>query len=247
MCPAKARTPRRMFAMPAGATDDVAASRRARARRLAGLYAVTPDLPDTTDLVARVKAAVAGGATAIQYRNKSATAALRETQAMALAQALAGSGALLIVNDDAELAAAVNADGVHVGEDDGDLARVRAVVGPERIIGVSCYDDIGRAEAAVAAGADYVAFGSFFPSTVKPGARRADISLLQRARRFGVPVAAIGGIDAGNAGRLVAAGADALAVITAVFGAADVEAAARTLAHAASAAPIPRNHFEPTR
>jgi thiamine-phosphate pyrophosphorylase len=223
--------------MCAGATDGIAASRGNRARRLAGLYAVTPDLADTADLVARVTAAVKGGASAIQYRNKSATAALRATQAKALAQALAGSGALLIVNDDPHLAAAVDADGVHVGEDDGDLTRVRAVVGPERIIGVSCYDELGRAEAAVAAGADYVAFGSFFPSTVKPGARRADIALLQRAGRLGVPVVAIGGITAGNAPDLWQAGAAAVAVITAVFATTDVEAAARAIVAGSALSP----------
>lgn len=219
-----------MVAMPAAAIDGGAATRRERTLRLAGLYAVTPDLADTADLIARVTAAVAGGACAVQYRNKSAIPAQRETQALGLADALGGSGALFIVNDDPQLAAAVDADGVHVGEDDGDLARVRAIVGPQRIVGVSCYQDLDRAEAAVAAGADYVAFGSFFPSAIKPGARRADLSLLQRARGLGVPVVAIGGITAANGGSLVAEGADALAVITAVFGAPDVEAAARNIA-----------------
>ncbi len=219
-----------MVAMPAAAIDGVAATRGQRALRLAGLYAVTPDLADTADLVARVTAAVAGGAFAVQYRNKGALPAERERQAFALARALGGCGALCIVNDDAQLAAAVDADGVHVGEEDGDLARVRAIVGPQRIVGVSCYQDLHRAEVAVAAGADYVAFGSFFPSTVKPAARRADLSLLQQARGLGVPVIAIGGITATNGGSVVAAGADALAVITAVFGAPDVEAAARNMA-----------------
>src|SRR6185295_7662586 len=97
-------------------------------------------------------------------------------------------------------------------------------VGPERIIGVSCYNDWARAEAAVAAGADYIAFGSFFPSTVKPGARRADISLLTRARQLDVPIVAIGGITAGNAASLGRAGASAVAVITDVFGRSDIAA-----------------------
>ncbi len=207
--------------------------RRARARRLAGLYAVTPDLADTALLAARVEAALEGGARAIQYRNKTADAALKRAQAAALAGVKAMRGALFIVNDDAALAAAVGADGVHLGEDDGSIAAARELLGPERVIGVSCYDDFALAQAAVAAGADYVAFGSFYASGVKPGARRADLALLRRAASLGVPVVAIGGITAANARELKQAGADAVAVISAVFGAGetpDVERAARAIA-----------------
>jgi thiamine-phosphate pyrophosphorylase len=218
--------------MPAARIDDARALRGFRARRLAGLYAVTPDLADTADLVARVAAALTGGAAAIQYRNKTADAALRRAQAAALARVHAARGALFIVNDDAALAVEVGADGVHVGEDDGSIVAAREIVGPDRIIGVSCYNDYARAEAAVAAGADYVAFGSFFASTVKPGARRADVALLLRARHLGVPVVAIGGITADNAPELERAGADAVAVISAVFDAPDVEVAARAVANA---------------
>lgn len=220
--------------MRAAATDDPFALRRTRARRLAGLYAVTPDLADTRTLLSMVEAALAGGASAVQYRNKSADDALRAHQAAALARVHAARGALFIVNDDPRLAAAVGADGVHLGEDDADLAAARELVGPDRIIGVSCYDDSDRARAAVAAGADYLAFGSFFPSPVKPGARKAPLALLEGARSLGVPVVAIGGIDADNAASLVAAGADAIAVITAVFGPRDpfdIERAARALAN----------------
>jgi thiamine-phosphate pyrophosphorylase len=216
--------------MPAAGIDDAAVVRRARARRLVGLYAVTPDLADTADLVARVEAALAGGAGAIQYRSKGATAVLRSTQAEALARISAKRGVLFIVNDDAALCAAVGADGVHLGAADGSAAAARAIVGPERIIGISCYNDFALAEAAVAAGADYVAFGSFFPSSVKPGARRADVALLARAGMLGVPVVAIGGITAENAGSLERAGAQAVAVISAVFDPPDVEAAARAIA-----------------
>lgn len=216
--------------MPAAATEDPLARRRARARRLRGLYAVTPDLADTADLVARVAAALAGGACAIQYRNKTADAPLRRAQAAALARVVAARGGLFVVNDDAALAAAVDADGAHVGEDDAGIAAARELVGPDRIVGVSCYDDFARAEAAVAAGADYVAFGSFFASGVKPAARRADVALLGRAAALPVPVVAIGGIDADNARELRRAGANAVAVISAVFGAPDVEAAARAIA-----------------
>ncbi len=209
------------------------ALRRARATRLRGLYAVTPDVDDTAELAVRVTAAIGGGACAIQYRNKSADAATRRRQALALARVQAAHGALFIVNDDAALAAAVGADGVHVGERDASVAAARELVGPDRIVGVSCYDDFARAQAAVDAGADYVAFGSFFASSVKPDARKADIALLTNARVLGVPVVAIGGIDAGNAGALARAGADAVAVISAVFGEPtpdDVENAARAIA-----------------
>jgi thiamine-phosphate pyrophosphorylase len=179
-----------------------------------------------------VTAALAGGAGAVQYRNKTADAALKRAQAAALARVRAARGAMFIVNDDPVLAAEVGADGVHLGEDDDSVAAARAILGPDRIIGVSCYNELKRAAAAVAAGADYVAFGSFFASAVKPGARRADVALLLNARHLGVPVVAIGGITADNARELAYAGADAVAVISAVFDAPDVEAAARAVAKA---------------
>ena len=193
-----------------------------------GLYLVLTD--PVTGYEACAEAAVETGVRYVQLRMKKRSSQEVLETARRLRRITAGSGTLFIVNDDPRLAAAVDADGVHVGEDDGDLAQVRAIVGAERIVGVSCYNEYPKAEAATAAGADYVAFGSFFPSGVKPGARRADFSLLRRAGRLGVPVVAIGGITAANGAGLVAAGADALAVITAVFGAADVEAAARAIA-----------------
>ncbi len=216
--------------MPRAVIDAAILARRARATRLAGLYAVTPDLADTALLVVRVEAALEGGASAIQYRNKTANAMLKHSQASALARVHAMRRALFIVNDDAALADAVGADGVHLGESDGSIGTARELLGPERIIGVSCYDEIARAELAVAAGADYVAFGSFFASATKPGARRADIGLLGRAKSLGVPIVAIGGITAVNAAELERAGADAVAVISAVFDAPDVKAAASAIA-----------------
>ncbi|MFO1395927.1 MAG: thiamine phosphate synthase [Burkholderiales bacterium] len=218
--------------MSAAATE-----RAARRARIAGVYAVTPDATDTVRLTAQVAAAIAGGARVVQYRNKTASSALRAGQAAALAHVCAAHGALLIVNDDADLAIAVQADGVHLGEDDGDLAATRARVGDAMLIGVSCYDDAQRARDLAAAGADYVAFGSFFLSQVKPGARRADVSLLAGARTLGVPVVAIGGITADNARSLVVAGADAVAVISAIF--APGEPAAITTATRALAACFP--------
>ena len=207
--------------------------RDARAARVAGLYAVTRECADTARLVSQVIAAVAGGAALVQYRSKTLDAASRRMQARALAATSAIRRALLIVNDDPDLARDVDADGVHLGEDDGSIADARARVGPDRIVGVSCYDDFDRARAAVDAGADYVAFGSFFASSVKPGARHADVELLGRARALRVPVVAIGGITARNAKTLVDAGADALAVISDVFAhddVADVTRAASAIA-----------------
>jgi thiamine-phosphate pyrophosphorylase len=220
--------------MSAAVTDD-ARRRRERAMRLCGLYAITPELADTAHLVARVNAALAGGATAVQYRNKFSSPGLRYRQAAALARVVAARGAVFIINDDATLAAAVDADGVHLGEDDGSVNRARECIGRDRIIGVSCYNDWSRAQAAVDAGADYIAFGSFFSSAVKPDARRADISLLVRACRLDVPIVAIGGITAGNAAGLAQAGANAVAVITDVFGSSDpasIEQSARAISAA---------------
>jgi len=185
--------------------------------QLRGLYAITPDIVDIGVLVAKVEAAIAGGAQAIQYRNKAAPMPLRRKQAAMLARVCGGGGALFIVNDDVALAREVGAAGVHLGEDDVDLARARDSLGEEMLIGVSCYNDIARARRLVAEGADYIAFGSFHASSTKPGARRAEPTLLRRARSLHVPVVAIGGITAANGRELVAAGADALAVISAVF------------------------------
>jgi len=197
--------------MRAAATDE-------RARRgLRGLYAVTPDEDDTVRLVEQADAALAGGARALQYRNKKAPAALLRAQAEALADVCRRHGALFIVNDHAALARAVAADGVHIGEDDGAFAGAREAAGQTALIGVSCYDSLESARRAVEQGADYVAFGSFFASRVKPGARHAEVPLIPAAKRFGVPVVAIGGITAANAPALVEAGVDAIAVISALF------------------------------
>jgi len=209
----------------------VAAMRPAARVSLAGLYALTPDMADTGLLAARAAAAIDGGAAALQYRNKSAAPALRREQARVLRELCAARGVPIIVNDDVELAAAVAADGVHLGRDDAGIAAARARLGPDVMIGVSCYDSLERAAAAVRSGANYIAFGSFFPSAVKPQALRAAPSLLSAAKaRWRVAVVAIGGITAARAGPLIAAGADAVAVISAVFEARDVRAAAREFA-----------------
>lgn len=214
-------------------------------RQLRGLYAITPDIIDITRLVAKVEAAIAGGAQAIQYRNKTAPISLRRKQAAMLSRVCDGGGALFVVNDDVALARDVGAAGVHLGEDDGEFSRARAAGGEAMLIGVSCYNDLARAKRLVAEGADYVAFGTFYPSPTKPGARRAEPALLHRAKSLHVPVVAIGGITAANARALVVAGADALAVISAVFDhdkLADVTRAAAAIVACFDSEPT----FEPT-
>jgi thiamine-phosphate pyrophosphorylase len=198
-------------------------------RAIAGLYALTPDISETRAMSASVGAALDGGAAAIQYRNKTAAPDLRLQQARVLRALCAEHGAAFIVNDDVDLAHAVIADGVHLGRDDASIADARARLHRGALIGASCYDSLDRAEAAVAAGADYVAFGSFYPSSTKPQAARAGLSLILAAKaRWTVPVVAIGGITVANAPVLIDAGADAVAVISALFDARDVAAAARS-------------------
>jgi thiamine-phosphate pyrophosphorylase len=196
--------------------------------QVSGLYAVTPDVADTPGLLTTAEAALAGGARLLQYRNKSASSALRLAQARALLALCREFRVPLIVNDHLDLALAVNADGLHLGAEDGSLAAARERLGPARILGTSCYDRLERALEAERLGADYVAFGSFFPSSVKPGAVRAPLALLRQAkRRLLVPVVAIGGITLDNAPQLIAAGADGVAVVSALFGTDDVRLAAR--------------------
>jgi thiamine-phosphate pyrophosphorylase len=196
--------------------------------RISGLYAVTPETADTAALVAMVRAALEGGCRWVQYRSKSPDARLRREQARALRGLTAAFGAALIVNDDAALALECGAEGMHLGREDMAVGEARRVLGAGRVIGASCYDRLELAVAAQAAGADYVAFGSFFPSTVKPGAVRSGVELLARAReRLALPRVAIGGITPENAPALIAAGADAVAVVSALFGAPDIAATAR--------------------
>ena len=185
---------------------------------LRGLYAITPDgLPEAT-LLAKAEAVLAGGAAVLQLRDKSDDAARRLRLAQALAALCRRFGARFIVNDDLALALAAGADGLHLGVDDGDLLAARRALPPGAILGASCYADIELARRAVAAGADYVAFGAVHPSSTKPLAVRAPLSLLGRARaELGVPVCAIGGITLANAAEIVAAGADLIAVVSDLF------------------------------
>jgi len=183
-----------------------------------GLYAVTPDGVDP----GRLRAALQGGVALLQYRNKKRDSAhAREVLRLAREH-----GVPVIVNDDVDLALELDADGAHLGRDDGDLRTARRRLGG-RLLGASCYNDLGRARAAVAAGADYVAFGSVFPSSTKPGAVRAPLDLFGEAKALGVPLAAIGGITTENAPQVIAAGAHLLAVISDLFDASDIAGRAR--------------------
>lgn len=200
-------------------------------KRVSGLYAITPELTDSVALLDKVGAALRGGAHVVQYRAKSVPDSLRRSQARELAHLCRTRNALFIVNDSIDLARHVDADGVHLGKDDGTVSVARAELGAEKLIGVSCYNDMARARNAASQGADYVAFGSFFSSTTKPLALRADPELLRIAvAEIGLPVVAIGGINEDNAASLISAGASAIAVLSALFDVPDVEGQARRLA-----------------
>jgi len=193
-----------------------------------GLYAIT-DGP-RADLIAACAAAIEGGARMLQYRDKTDDHARRRDEAVQLATLCVKHGVPLIINDDVELAAEIGAAGVHLGKDDADIAAARRRLGDGAIVGVSCYDSLERAGDLAAAGADYLAFGAFFPSPTKPNARRATPDLLRSAKRMGKPLVAIGGITPDNAQPLIETGADFIAAISGVFAAMDVESAARRYA-----------------
>jgi thiamine-phosphate pyrophosphorylase len=192
-----------------------------------GLYAITPDEPDTGRLLARVETVLRAGATWLQYRNKAASDDLRAEQALALQPLCRSLDVPLIINDDWALAASIGAAGAHLGVDDGQIALARHELGTDAILGASCYDELRLARQAAFAGASYIAFGAFFPSTTKPDARRATPDLLRDAAALDVPRVAIGGITPDNARPLLDAGADLIAVISGVFDAPDPAAATR--------------------
>ncbi len=195
---------------------------------LRGLYAITDGPRD--DLLEVCAAALEGGAAILQYRDKGSGHARRLREASALQALCARHRVPLIVNDDIDLAHAVGAAGVHLGEDDASIGQARARLGAGAIVGVSCYDSLARAHTFAAAGASYLAFGAFFASPTKPLARTATPQLLRDAAPLGLPLVAIGGITPANAAPLIDAGADALAVISALFGARDIEFEARRFA-----------------
>jgi thiamine-phosphate pyrophosphorylase len=195
-----------------------------------GIYAITPETADTERLLAQVEAALLGGVAAVQYRDKSGDVARRHEQVSELVALCRRFGVPLIVNDDLRLADLCDADGVHLGRNDGSLREARIILGTGKFIGASCYQSLELALAAQAAGADYVAFGSFFASPTKPAAPRASPDLLRAAApAIHVPLVAIGGITFANAAELLDAGADSLAVLSALFDTPDIRASAHAL------------------
>jgi thiamine-phosphate pyrophosphorylase len=196
--------------------------------RIRGLYAIADTgVIGHARVIEAVGEAIVGGAAMIQYRDKTSDHARRSMEAHALSQLCRANEVVFIVNDDVALAVDTHADGVHLGRDDMDIAAARRALGAGRIIGVSCYNELQRALAAQQAGADYVAFGSFYPSPTKPAAVVATPTLLREAKaQLSIPVVAIGGITPENGARLIAAGADALAAITGVFAQPNIRAAA---------------------
>ncbi|MCL5668874.1 MAG: thiamine phosphate synthase [Gammaproteobacteria bacterium] len=195
-----------------------------------GLYAIADRaLISAGQLAGQVELALQGGAALLQYRAKEISAAQREQEARMLFNLCLNYRIPFIINDDLALAKTLGADGVHLGVEDAAAAYARQALGPRAIIGVSCYNSLERALQAQREGADYIAFGRFFPSRSKPDAVQAGIELLREARKkLHLPIAAIGGITLQNAAQLLEAGADMLAVIHGVFGEQDVRAAAQS-------------------
>lgn len=195
---------------------------------ISGLYAVTPDLDDTARLLDLARAVLDGGASVLQYRNKTASYALKREQASALMWLCDDYDVPFIINDHVLLCVELDADGVHLGGTDGDIAAARRLLGAHKIIGASCYDRLDLAVQAKAQGADYVAFGACFDSGTKPAAVRAPLQLFGQAKQLGLPSVAIGGITPENAAFAIQAGAEAVAVINALFAAPEPRQAAAT-------------------
>lgn len=193
-----------------------------------GLYAITSDMADTDLLLQKVEAALQGGINMLQYRNKAANHKLQTQQARAILPLCRQYNVLLIINDSVKLCLTLDADGVHLGADDGNLAEVRSRIGKDKVLGASCYNRFDLALSAQQQGASYVAFGACFASSTKPNAPVASLDLFTRAKtELKIPTVAIGGITLQNAPQVISAGANAIAVINAIFGADDVKLASQ--------------------
>ncbi|MFA6058596.1 MAG: thiamine phosphate synthase [Taibaiella sp.] len=191
--------------------------------KLPGIYAISPEQENTALLLEQIAAAINGGVRLIQYRDKSLNSSKRIEQAQSLRQLCNESGALLLINDDIELAKISEADGVHLGQSDTSITKAREYLGEDAIIGITCHDSLELAQKAKLEGADYLSFGCFFPSKTKPHAKPADLSILKKAKeQFELPIVAIGGIDKSNAYQLVASGADLLAICAGLFNDEDI-------------------------
>lgn len=187
-----------------------------------GLYAITPDELNTEALLAKTEAALKGGVNVLQYRNKAADHKLQTKQARLLHILCKDYNVPLIINDSVKLCLTLDADGVHLGANDGNLAQARARLGANKILGASCYNRLDLAVAAARDGVDYAAFGACFASVTKPGAPVAPLHLFKEAKQqIKIPLVAIGGIDLHNARLAINAGADAVAVVGALFNESD--------------------------
>jgi len=185
---------------------------------LHGLYAITDTALLANNFAEAIEQALLGGTRIIQYRDKSTDTDRRLKEAQIIRQLCDEYGATFIINDDLKLAIESHADGVHLGKDDHDIKLARQQLGDNKIIGISCYNQLQLALEAEQADADYVAFGAFFNSSIKPDALTAPLSIIAEARaQIKIPLCCIGGITAENAGQLVDAGTDMIAVISEVF------------------------------
>ncbi len=194
-----------------------------------GLYAITPDMADLNTLVHKTQLVIEGGAFMVQYRSKIQDRAVKIQQCAAILRLCREYGVPCIVNDDVEMCRILEADGVHLGENDDNIAEVRHILGEDAIIGSSCYDQLDRAKQAQKEGATYVAFGAVFPTPTKPNAPRATLELLREAKReIHIPIVAIGGITVNNAHDVIETGVDAIAVITSLFEAKTIKETAET-------------------
>ena len=200
-------------------------------KQLAGLYVITDEhLIAEENFIQNIEHALQGGASIVQYRDKSQNRDKQRRQAHALRELCNQYHKTFIINDDIKLAQETDADGVHIGINDAPLSDVRKQLGNDKIIGVSCYNDFSLALTAQQMGADYIAFGSFYLSSIKPEAKKADTALLTKAReQLQIPVCAIGGITSKNAAPLINAGADMLAVISDIFSHADTKTASTNI------------------
>jgi len=196
-----------------------------------GLYAITPDSADLNTLIQKTKSAIEGGAFMVQYRSKIQDRDVKMQQCDAILRLCREYEIPCIVNDDVDMCRILEADGVHLGEKDDNIAEVRHILGEDAIIGSSCYDQLDRAKSAQKEGASYVAFGAMFPTSTKPNAPRATLALLKEAKReIQIPIVAIGGITVNNAHDVIKTGIDAIAVITSLYEAKSIKETAETFA-----------------
>lgn len=199
-----------------------------------GLYGITPDWDETKQLLDAIKQAHQGGMSALQWRRKHGTHDQLIRQAEAIRELCFKLGLVFIVNDAVQIAHQLDADGVHIGKDDGTVAAARSILGPDKIIGTSCYNQPVLASQAITAGANYVAFGAVYPSSTKPGAPRATTAHIRQASQIvqqhqpNTAIVAIGGITPDNAAPIIAAGANSLAVINSLFTAPDIYLTAKS-------------------